>query len=241
MIRIGHAGLVRIRRKRKLHAPNLAHRVVLADQCLELPATSDGQVLAAKRSTLQPLKEVVHVDLLEQETASVQDVLAFADQVILDPETFIGERTTVPVARGLQTEFSLTIQGQSLDLFRHCPSLLLLDREYGCSLFLCIEFDFDNFGILDELVKNIMTFDDIIRMYVSQRIVQCVWRFECNLELHAASFVSIQFCMWAKRIIHSWSIRSKLQALYAFSRKSLTHACTSSYVLNRPYGKNRFV
>lgn len=122
--RVGHAGLEGMRRERQLDAPNPTTRVVLLDESDQLLSASDGQLLTRERGSTHLLEEVVDVDLLEQEPTWVQDILTFADHVILDRKELVGQDTAVRIPGRENLKLTLTVHGQELLKLGHQSSLL---------------------------------------------------------------------------------------------------------------------
>jgi len=114
-----------VRRKRQLDAAHPTDRIVLANERDQLLAARNGQLLTGKLGLLQALEEGVHADLLEQEPARIQDVLAFTHQMILHRKELIGQCSTVRITIGVNLELALTIHSQELLHLRHCLSSLV--------------------------------------------------------------------------------------------------------------------
>ena len=123
--RVGHAGLERERRERQLDAAHPTHRVVLPDQLDQLLNAGDGQLLAGELGVLQVLEELIHSNLLEQEPTWVQDVLTFADHVVLDRQILVGQGTAVAITRGENLKLTITVHGESLLKLGHLSLLVL--------------------------------------------------------------------------------------------------------------------
>jgi hypothetical protein len=103
--RVRHAGLVRIRRQRQFDAANLTLRIVLVNERFDLLATRKRKLLTAQSGTFHVLEHVVDIDLLEQETPTIQNVFTFTDERVFDPQLLVGECATVLIARGQDAEF----------------------------------------------------------------------------------------------------------------------------------------
>lgn len=117
--RVGHAGLERTGRKCQLDAAHFADRIVLLDEGHQLLDARDGQLLTRELGLAQVLEELVHADLLEQETSGIQGGLALTDHVILHREKLIGQRPAVRITVGVNLKLALTIHGQELLHLRH--------------------------------------------------------------------------------------------------------------------------
>lgn len=74
---VRHTRSVRSRREGELDVSNLTRRVLLLDHGAELLAAPLGELLTRLRRRLETLEELVHVELLDQETPLVKDRLAF--------------------------------------------------------------------------------------------------------------------------------------------------------------------
>jgi len=118
-----------MRRERQLDASHSTHWVVLLDERDQLLTARDCQPLTRESRPLQVLEEPVHVDLLEQEATTVQNVLAFTYHVILDRKELVGQGATMAIPCRENRELALTIHGQKLLELRHLSSSLVAYRE----------------------------------------------------------------------------------------------------------------
>jgi len=110
--RVSHASSERIWRESELDASDPATRIVLLDHRDQLLAAGDGQLLTGELGPLQLLEEVIHVDLLEQESTRIQNVVTLADHVVLHGQELVRQGSTVGVSGGQNLEFTLTVEGE---------------------------------------------------------------------------------------------------------------------------------